>query len=155
MNQSNRCWMDLATELAVDHHPGAVFLRSHLTTIRRSISDNHHSEILFVTQDKTSKNWQGIVGLTTACGCVHVQLMYIRPRFRNTETIQKLFKTIAEAGQKISYGYVMLYCPLIVGLESLHDFCSGLTESHTDETELLPEVIRIYCIPKKAFEEAI
>ncbi len=90
-----------------------------------------------------------------ACGCVHVQFMYVRPQHRNTDIVLRLFQEVAAAGKEISYGYVMLYCPLVDGFKSLHDFCGELAQEHTDELALAEETVRIYCIPRVAFENVI
>jgi len=147
--------MELSEELVTDDHPGAIFLRNNLVDIRRGISDRHSSQLLLVPDEFVEKQWQGAAGVTIACGCVHVQFMYIRPKYRNSEMILRLFEKIAEVGQSASYGYVMVHCPVIDGLESLHEFCSVLSQAQNEEPAPAGEMVRIYSIPKSDFESVL
>ena len=147
--------MELAAELATDTHPGADFLRRNLTAVRRCISDGINSELLFVPTEFHEPQWQGMAGVVLACGCLHVQFLYVRPDYRNTETIFLLFKEIVATGRKAHYGYAMMYCPLIEQLNSLHDFCGSMAQTHADERVPCGAQVRIYSIPSRAFEAVL
>jgi len=152
---NNQLWSELARSLQTDDHPGACFLHQHQAAARLEFEDRPIYELYPIRQQSSEDDWEGLLALSTGCNMVRVHLMYIKPEFRNTATIQRMFKRIASFGKFYYYANVVFYCPLVTGNASQHHFFYNISHAHTDIEIATSVPVRCYWVTRSSFEAVI
>ncbi len=147
--------MEFAQTLVSDNHPGAMFLRKHLNVVRRTVSDSPRGALLLTPVTEDGKGWKAAAGVTEACGCLKVHFFYVRPEFRNTTEIEQLFRRIIAVAKSNHCAYVLVLCPLVEGVESLHDFFSAISEFYLDDVTPDGDRIRTYRVTFDTFAKTV
>jgi hypothetical protein len=149
---STNHWSFLRIALNTDEHGGAVHIREHLELAKVAIESSPMGIMLVIEDEEQPGRFVGASGLTMGCGVVHVHFLYVIPEERNTEVFFSLVDTVKAFGQANHYGYVVMECPMVSELDSLHSCLQDISCGFEKvKTSLGVQVVR-YCVPKDAWE---
>lgn len=149
----NKVWDALENSLTSDNHPGANFLREHLGEIKDIITNNPNGSLVAVEHSNEPGRLIALAGISIRCFTVHLHFMYVCPAQRDTQVFLDLMKAVTQAGRNERYAFVVVYCPDIIGCESIGDAFIEISINEAEYKMTSGVKVLAYAIPKKEWEK--